>query len=203
MLKIWFLILFVIFSPSWAEDSEDSQQSGYRYIVDNYFSKRQSSSAYQDYSRSFTLFSGLSFYRESTKKTFDPYSSFLLGFKQNIIEISRLGDVDLQVTVFSSKMINRRALLLEITPRISVPEVRTTFPVYVGIGTGFGFYPRYIVQKIPSFSVNCQLFAGLRFLDLYHNLGFSAELNLRMHYPFSELEIYLEALGQLGLVFRF
>ena len=174
-----------------------------RYIIDNYFSKSRSSGVYQDYSRSFTLYSGLSFYRESTVKFFKPFSSFVFGFNQKVKEIPHLGDVNLQVAIFSAKLEQQRAVLLEITPRISIPEVRTTFPLYIGLGAGFGFYPRNIVKKIPSLSLNSQFFIGLRFLDLYHNLGFSAELNLKIHSPFSELEIYLETLAQLGLIFRF
>ena len=129
------------FSPAWGTENktEDSKKSGYRYIIDNYFSKSRSSGVYQDYSRSFTLYSGLSFYRESTVKFFKPFSSFVFGFNQKVKEIPHLGDVNLQVAIFSAKLEQQRAVLLEITPRISIPEVRTTFPLYIGLGAGFGF----------------------------------------------------------------
>ena len=202
--KICFLILFVLFAPSWGKEVKPEQKkSGYRYIIDNYFSKRRSSGNEGHYSRSFTLFGGSSFYRESTVKSFNPSSSFVLGFNQKVKEIPRFGDVNLQAAIFSSKMEKQRAVLLEITAQVTVPDIRSAFPLYVGLGAGLGFYPRYIVRKIPSLSANSQFFVGLRFLDLYHNLGLSMELNLRMQYPFSELEIYIETLGQLGLIFSF
>ena len=203
--KICFLVLFVFSSSSWGKEENETEhkKSGYRYIIDNYFSKRRSSGTEGRFLRNFIIFSGLSFYRESTVKSFSPFSSFVLGFNQKIKEIPRFGDVNLQVAMFSSKMEKQKAVLLEITPQIIVPDIRSAFPLYVGLGAGLGFYPRYIVLKIPSLSVHGQFLVGLRFLDLYHNLGLSMEFNLRMQYPFSELEIYIETLGQLGLIFSF
>ena len=204
---IFVCVLCILFFPAWGEgenSSENSEKSGYRYIIDNYFSKRRSSTgAYQDYSKSFTIFGGFSFYRENSKKRFKPLSVLVLGFNQNLKRIPDFGDVNLQVAVFSSQMQGQKAVFLEIAPRISIPEILTAFPFYVGLGAGFGFYPRYIIKKIPALSVNGQFFSGFRFFDLYHNLGFSGEFNLRLDCPFSEMDIYLSALAQLGIIFRF
>ena len=134
---------------------------------------------------------------------FNPFSAFTLGFDQKITEIPYFGDFRLLFSLFYAKLEKRRAVLVEITPRISVPEIQTAFPLYIGLGAGLGFYPHYIVRKIPSLSVSGQIFTGLRLLDLYHNLGFSGELNLRVHSPFNELKIYLEIFGQFGFVFSF
>ena len=203
MLRVIYIFIFIFsFFPSWGEENQ-TKKLGYRYIIDNYFSKRQASGVYQDYSKSFTLYSGMSFYRESTERSFKPFSSFVLGFNRRLKEIPQLGDLNLQAAVISSQMATHRAVLLEITPRLTIPEIRTAFPLYVGAGLGLGFYPRYIIREQPFLSVNSQFFIGLRFFDLYYNLGFSAELNLKIHSPFSESEIYLETLGRMGLIFRF
>ncbi|MCZ0931553.1 MAG: hypothetical protein OXJ52_00135 [Oligoflexia bacterium] len=185
-----------------AEDNSE-KKSGYRYIVENYFSKRANSRSYYDYSRAFTLSSGISIYRASKDKTFKSFSSFNLSFTQNVREIDFFGDLNLKFSIFNSQMSRQKATLLEVTPFISVPEIQTAFPFYVGMGFGFGFYPRYLIQQLPAFSVNAQLFFGFRFLEVYHNLGFFTELNLRIHYPFSELTAYLETLTQFGFIFRF
>jgi len=192
--------IFILFIPLsvWG-GAEDSKKSEHKYTVDNYFSERQA----HNYLNSFFLSSGVSLYRENTKESFNPFSSFVLRFNRALGKIFNFGDINLQASVFSSKMAKQKKVLLEISPRISVPEVQTAFPIYVGFGAGLGFYPRHIVQKIPSLSVSSQFFAGLRLFDLYHNLGFYTELDLRLHYPFSELEIYLELLGHFGLIFRF
>lgn len=107
------------------------------------------------------------------------------------------------MSAFSGQMERQGSFLLEVTPRITIPEVRTTFPLYIGLGAGIGFYPKHIVRKLPAMSLNSQFFIGLRVFDIYHNLGFSTEINLRIHFPFNELNIYLETLGQMGLIFRF
>ena len=109
----------------------------------------------------------------------------------------------MQFSVFSARLKKQRSILLEITPRISFPEVKTTFPLYVGLGAGFGVYPRYIIRKMSYLSANGQFFVGLRLHELYHNLGLSAELNLKIHSAFNESAIYLDLLGQVGLIFGF
>ena len=183
------------------DDSE--KKSGYRYIVENYFSKRASLGSYYDYDRAFTLSSGTSVYRANKDKTFKPFSSFNLSFTQVFKEITFLGDLNLKFSIFSSQMSKQESTLLEVTPFITIPEIRTSFPFYIGMGLGLGFYPRYLIKQLPAISVNTQFFFGFRFLEIYHNIGFFTELNLRIQYPFSELKTYLETVAQFGLIFRF
>ena len=201
--KIFIAIIFLFFSLNLQAKDNSEKKSGYRYIIDNYFSKRASSGSYYNYSRAFTLSSGVSIYRANKDKTFKSVSSSNLSFTQVFKEIVYLGDLNLKFSIFSSQMSKQKSTLLEVTPFITIPEIQTTFPVYIGMGFGFGFYPRYLIQQIPAFSVSSQFFFGFRFLEIYHNLGFFTELNLRVQYPFSELKTYLETSAQFGLIFRF
>lgn len=186
---------------SWGE--EDSKKSGYKYTIKNYFAKRNFSGNYQDYTKGYNIFGGMSFYRENTIKPLKPFSSTIIGFNQHVTELSQIFDLSLQMAVFVAQMENQRASLVEITPRITTPTIRTSFPLYIGMGAGLGFYPWFVVRKLPLLSFNTQIFIGLRFFDLYHNLGISTEFNLRIHVPLNELTIYIESMGQLGLIFRF
>ena len=197
------LLLLLFSSNLQAKEKSAEKKSGYRYIVENYFSKRASSGNYYDYSRSFSLSLGAPVYRANKDKSFQSFSSLNVSFTQTIREIDSFGDVNLKLSVFSSRMDKQRAILLEVTPFITIPEIQTAFPFYVGMGLGFGFFPRYLIKQLPAFSVNGQFFFGFRFLEIYYNLGFFTELNLRIHYPFSEITTYLETLAQFGLVFRF
>ena len=201
--KIFIIFITLFFSLNLHAKDNVEKKSAYRYIVDNYFSKRSSSGAYHDYSRVFALSSGLSMYRANKDKTLEPFSSFNFSFTQNIKEIAFLGDLNLKFSVFSSQMTRRKATLLEVTPFITIPEIGTSFPFYIGMGFGFGFFPSYLVKPLPIFAVNSQFFFGFRFLEIYHNVGGFIELNLRTYYPFSELKAYLETLIQAGLIFRF
>ena len=204
MLKKTFIaFIFLFFSLNIQAKDSSEKKSAYRYIIENYFSKRASSGAYYDYSRGFTLSSGFSMYRANRDKVFPAFSSFNLSFTQNVKEIAFFGDLNLKFSIFSAQMARQKSTVLEVTPFITIPEIRTAFPFYLGMGFGFGFYPRNLIQQLPAFSVNTQLFLGFRFFEIYHNLGCFTELNLRIHYPFSELTVYLETLAQLGLIFRF
>lgn len=205
MIRIVFIAFFVcpLFSMGESIAPMESKKSGYRYIIDKYFSKKRSVESYNTYARNFNLFVGSSFFRESTDKRQSALSSVILGFNQRVREISNIGDLNLQVAVYSSQMKHRRAFLLELSPRVTIPEARSSFPLYLGLAVGVGFYPRYFIREIPSLSVSSQFFTGLRLLDIYHNLGLSVEINLRIHAPFSEERVYLENLIQLGLALRF
>lgn len=184
--------------------AEKSKKSGYRYIIDNYFSKRKSHlGEYADYSNTFALLVGTSLYRESKKREFKAFSSRIISYNQKVKEIGGWGDLNLQVAIGASQMERQGAFFIEITPRITVPEVRTAFPLYLGLGVGLGFYPRYILQDQAYQSLNSQFFVGLRLFDIYHNLGLLAELNLKVHSPLSELTVYVETLAFLGLILRF
>ena len=197
------MFLFFCLNPQAEEQVSSEKKSAYRYIIDNYFSKRSSNQVHYDYSRSFFLSSGLSFYRINTDKILDPYSSLLFAFSQNVKEIKNLGDLGLKVSLFSSRMQKKQATLLELMPFISIPEIQTAFPIYVGMGFGLGFNPDLLIKEKSFFSFNGQFFLGLRFLKIYHNLGFSTEVNLRIHYPMNELKTYLETLAQFNLIFQF
>ena len=202
--RIVFCFLFFFAFFSWGEQGyPETPRSFYRHLVDKYFSPKRFDEKYANHSRSFGLYSGFSFHRESTSKTFHPSSSLTLGFNQKVRELFQVADIDLQFSIFFTKLERQKAILLELTPRISFPEVQTAFPFYIGLGAGLGFYPRNIVKKMPALSANAQCFIGLRFLEIYHNLGFFTEWNLRVHVPFNELEIYLENFAYFGLIFGF
>ena len=195
--------VFVSFSSAAKEVEEQTsdKKSGYNYVIKNYFSKRRANTYHN--SKSFSLFTGTTIYRESQKKAFKAFSSLTIAYNQNLKQVSRLGDLNLNVALFSSEMQKQNAVLLELAPRFTLPTIQSGFPLYVGLGLGFGFYPRYIIKKKPALSLSGQFFTGLRFFNIYHNIGLIAELNLRIHTPLNELDIYLETLAQLALVFRY
>ena len=197
--KNCFFILLLFFSPTWGGE-KPSEKSGYRYIIENYFSKRTASS---HYTRSFSVYSGLSFYRESSVKSLPPFSSFVFGFHQKVKEIKEFGDINIKFSFSSQQLDKQNAFLWEFMPQLSFPDLRSAFPLYLGLGAGFGLYPRNIIRKKPSLSLSSEFFVGLRFLNLYHNFGLSSEISLRMQIPFQEWEIYLESLARLALVFCF
>ena len=196
----------LVYGEAPARDGEN--KSGYRYLIKNYFSKKRTQDSGWGKSRDFVLFGGLSFYREreGDAKALPAFSSFSFGFHQRMRELANFGDIGLQAEVFFSKPgpdKEDRDVILEFAPRISIPEIRTAFPFYIGSGFGLGFYPFYILKKKPFFSMSWQFFAGLRFLEIYHNIGLAGELNLRLHFPFNERKREIDFSARTGFAFRF
>ncbi len=150
------------------------------------------------------LYGGVSVYREVKEKAMPPFSSFVFAFEQRLREFPKIGDLSLQIGVHSAKLLaGGRATAVELGPRFSLPSGKNSFPFYTGAGMGLGVFPRHIIKSKPALSFNFQMFAGLRFADLYENLGCLFELNLQMRAPFSDLQIYLDALLLGGLLFSF
>ena len=208
MLKIFIFYLFlVICFPTLGLATSNvppsSEEEGYEYVGDNYFSDNQPSEQNNPLLKRFTIQAGPSLYRESTEKSLNSFSAFTLNFNHIIKEVSSLFDVNLQWTVFYSKLKEDRVTLLELTPRISIPEARSDFPLYVGVGLGLGIYPYYIIKKQAFLAANGQFFAGLRFSEIHKNIGVVTELNAKIHYPFKDSTMYLELIGQVGLMFNF
>ena len=208
-------LLFYTTTPALSAEDEarggGGVGSGWRYVK-NYFSSSDSSGGgggggnpgLPADERVFLLDGGVSFYRESADKALPRFSSLAFSFNQNLREIPNFASWDLRTGVFWTQLNkSKKDILIEVASRLSLPETRSTFPVYVGLGLGLGFYPRYIIQDISPLSFSGQLFSGLRFFNVYHNVGFSSELNLRLHVPLHEGDPYLEAYGLFGLIFCF
>ena len=191
---------------SFADSEVDSKEKkkGYGYTLKKYFSGRKkipSSSSY----RNMVLYVGSSLYSDSTAKNFKsiPFSSVIAGFRQPIREVPQVGDFSLKTEIQNFRLKTDRVTQINITPLFSLPEAQSKFPVYVGLGIGFGFYPYFILAGKPALSLNGQLFAGLRLINLYKNLGLNGEVVLNMHVPFKERELYMETIANLGLLFSF
>ena len=202
-MKLLFVLLLLVSVKTYGATSSDTE-SGYKYVLKNYFSKRRPNFfSHKGAPRNLTLYMGSSLYRETKDEVLFPISSFIFGFNQRIKEIPTVGDLNLQIGIQSIKLETHRGTVIEITPRFTLPDIRSGFPFYVGIGAGLGFFPRHIVKNLPALSFNAQVFTGMRFLDLYYNLGLTGEFSLKMQVPFQDLKLYLELFGSLGFVFSF
>lgn len=205
MSRILFLALFCI-APALAEKNKEDKlkRSSYRYILDNYFSSRSTKTpSYDEDTRIFSLSGGSDFYRINSKRKFKPVSTVFLSFTQDIRELEKLGNLQLRASLATVKLERDTEISFELTPLLTFPEIQTSFPMYFGLGFGLGFYPFYIVQKKPSFSLHSPFLIGFRFFELYSNLGAGAELDLRLNFPLNELQFYLESRLQLHLIFQF
>lgn len=205
MKKIIFLIILSgFYFPSFSAEAT-TKNHGYAYTLKNYFANRKSQyTQYQSSPRSISLYAGASIIRETKEDTIFPVTSMILGLEQRVREIPAVADINLQIGLQISKTDDdKTSVAIEVIPRLMFPDIRSGFPFYVGFGGGFGFYPKNIIKELPAISFNGQAFAGVRIVDLYHNLGIKGEVSLRLQTPFNKIESYMDVLGSAGLVFSF
>ena len=202
---LWIFIFSVGISFADSEVDSEGKKEGYGYTLKKYFFGRKKEPISVSSHRNMVLYGGSSFYSDSTAKDFKgkPFSSLIVGFRQPLWEVLQMGDFSLKTEIQNFRLKTGRVTQINITPLFSMPEARSKFPVYVGLGLGFGFYPHFILTGKPALSLNGQLFAGLRLLNLYENLGLNGEAALHMHVPLKEKELYMETIGSLGLLFSF
>lgn len=76
---------------------------------------------------------------------------------------------------------------------LSFPDSNSRFPLYFGGGLGAGLFIQQIRSKSPV-ALDWQLFAGVRFLDVFERIGFMVESGLKNH-------MFLLSDGQFNGVF--
>lgn len=89
-------------------------------------------------------------------------------------------DTNLRMDFNDYKVGDDRALKLSIMPLWTFPAVDTRFPIYFGFGMGLGVFFQQVPEE-SNLSFDYQLVAGARFMDLFHNFGFFAEIALKNH----------------------
>lgn len=73
-----------------------------------------------------------------------------------------------------------RATKLSFLVLLTFPRTETRFPIYFGIGAGPGIFFSQSEGE-SNLSLDYQLVTGIRFLDLYENLGAFVEFGLKNH----------------------
>ena len=197
---------FMAFSSYGESANRGERDSGYKYVIRNYFSSRKPNvESHQGSPRHLGLYLGTSLYGETTDQdTFKPFSSFVFGLSQRIREFPAIGDLSIRVELLSMKFADKkREWLVDVVPVFSLPDVRSGFPVYVGAGGGVGLFPRHIVKKEPVLSFNARLFAGVRVIDWYENMGFFGEVSVKTQFPVYDAKLYMEVFLTLGGLFSF
>ena len=191
--------MFCFFGSAVA-DSENGEGNYYASNGKRYFAGNGVSG-----NRGMTLYLGSSIYSDSASTDFEQkaFSEWLIGFQQQVKEVSNLGDFNLKAELQNFRLNTGRATQINLTPVFSLPEIKNGFPIYVGLGAGMGFYPYLILKGKSFFSLNTQFFVGLRLINFYENLGLNAELVLHIHMPFQDNHLHMDTFANLGVVFSF
>ena len=95
-----------------------------------------------------------------------------------------------------------KPMKMSLMPLITFPESAAKFPLYFGIGAGFGVFFRQI-QGESAVTFDYQLVAGARFFDIYENTGFFIETGLKNHLQLMSNGQYNGTFLSAGAVFTF
>lgn len=89
-------------------------------------------------------------------------------------------DLNLRIDFNEYKLDDVRATKFSVLPLLTFPRAETRFPLYFGFGAGGGVFFQQVEQE-SSLAFDYQLVAGARFLDMFNNFGFFAELAMKNH----------------------
>src|SRR6185312_1970003 len=89
-------------------------------------------------------------------------------------------DVNLRLDFNEYQLQDTHPIKLSILPLLTFPMAESKFPVYFGVGAGPGVFFKQ-ANGYSNLSIDYQLVAGVRFFDLYENLGAFAEFGLKNH----------------------
>lgn len=89
-------------------------------------------------------------------------------------------DTNLRLDFNEYKLDDDRATKLSIMPLWTFPQVDSRFPIYFGFGVGLGVFFVQVPEE-SNLSLDYQLVAGARFMNLFDNFGFFVELALKNH----------------------
>lgn len=89
-------------------------------------------------------------------------------------------DTNLRMDFSEYKIDGDRARKLSVLPVWTFPSVESRFPLYFGFGLGLGVFFSQLPDE-SNLSFDYQLIAGARFMDLFQNIGFFAELAQKNH----------------------
>ena len=89
-------------------------------------------------------------------------------------------DVNIRGDFSEYKINDQRAVKLSFLPLLTFPQAETHFPLYFGLGAGAGVFFQQASGE-SSLSLDYQLVAGARFMDLFDTVGMFAEFGLKNH----------------------
>lgn len=89
-------------------------------------------------------------------------------------------DVNLRIDFNEYQLEGIHPIKMSILPLLTFPMAESRFPIYFGAGAGPGIFFKQ-ASGYSNLSLDYQLVVGVRFFDLYENLGAFTEFGLKNH----------------------
>ena len=117
-------------------------------------------------------------YKTGGNDSLDNAANLNLGLSYRFGEWTNVADINgaLEYTTYSLR--GKSVQKLSLLPKISFPDVSSHFPLYFGLGAGLGIFTKQLHAE-SAISFDYQVFAGLRFLNVFPQTGFFVETGLK------------------------
>lgn len=111
-------------------------------------------------------------------------------------------DLSVRVEYTSYAFGESSARKLSFSPMITFPDAASRFPLYFGAGAGLGLFLQQVRSRSPL-SLDWQVVLGVRFLDVFQNVGFMVESGIKNHAMLFSDGQYNGVFLNVGTVFAF
>ncbi|MFK8137571.1 MAG: hypothetical protein AB8E15_04340 [Bdellovibrionales bacterium] len=119
-------------------------------------------------------------YRWGQESSFENKGKMNLGVTYRMGEWTNSMDLFLRSDLLSYDVDGETPYKISIMPMISFPDSKAEFPLYFGAGIGGGIFFKQTSGE-SSLSLDYNLMAGIRFYDLFENMGLLIETGLKGH----------------------
>lgn len=108
----------------------------------------------------------------------DDVGDTLFGVTYRVGEWTESMDFSIRADIVNFDIDNRNLTKLSLLPIITFPDARSGFPIYFGAGIGLGVFFKQIENE-SALTLDTQLLAGTRFLNLLGSMGLIIEVGLK------------------------
>lgn len=128
--------------------------------------------------------------------------SATVGVTYRVGEWKGLTDTAIRIDFNEYDIDNKKPQKLSLLGMILFPESASEFPLYFGFGAGPGIFFKQVGGE-ASLSLDYQMIVGMRFFDVFQNVGFSIESGLKNHIQIGDDGQVNSAFLAGGAVFTF
>ncbi len=127
---------------------------------------------------------------------------FTGGFTYRMGEWLNSTDFAIRVNMQRYDIEDANPLKLSLMPVFLIPDARAEFPLYFGAGAGLGVFLEQEGNE-SALSFDFSILAGVRFFDIYKNVGALLEVGLDSHFHLLSDGQYTGTYIAIGTVFTF
>jgi len=124
------------------------------------------------------------------------------GFTYRLGEWVNSADFALRFDYTNFSLDEGSARKLSFSGLLSIPDSNSRFPLYFGGGAGLGIFMKQIKKESPL-SFDWSLYGGVRFLDVFENVGVMVEAGMKNHILLASDGQFNGIFVNVGTVFAF